>query len=197
MTNLGIVNTKGGVGKTTTAIMLGAAGAYRGHPVNIVDTDQQGSASAWISQVATTDGEAPVELTIANMATLSTLPDDRINIIDTPPGNPGLIDRVIAISDLVVIPTTPSLGDIERVWQTLKIIPPSTPHAVLLTQVNSQAILARQMRDVLDEDGVMVFPDSIPRREAFRKIFGTWPDNDARQMLGYDDTFDQIMEVLA
>ena len=79
----------------------------------------------------------------------------------------------------------------------MKIIPPSTPHAVLLTQVNSQAILARQMRDVLDEDGVMVFPDSIPRREAFRKIFGTWPDNDARQMLGYDDTFDQIMEVLA
>lgn len=197
MTTIANANTKGGVAKTTSTIMLGAAAVHRGHTVNFVDADHQGSASSWVNQVKTEQPDLPIELTVANMATLRGLGDDKLNIIDTPPGNPALIDRAIAVADFVVIPTTPSLGDIERVWETLEIIPSGTPAAVLLTQVNSQAVLAKQIREYLESEGVMVFPESIPRRELFRKIYGQWPENDARQMLGYEDVFDNIMEVLS
>lgn len=196
MTNIAIVNTKGGVGKTTSAIYMAAHAGYQGHETRIVDTDPQGTATTWLSSLEEQESGAGCELVVANLATLNRLPSTGINFIDTPPGNPAVIDRAIAVADFVLIPTAPSLTELGRVWQTLDTIPTGTPVAVLLTQVNPQAILSSQVRTALEEGGHLVFPLDIPRREKFRQTYGTWPPNDSRMLFGYDVIFDQIMEIL-
>ncbi len=115
---------KGGAGKTTIAAHLAVQAGRAGHgPVVLVDTDPQGSLAEWRSE---RKDDAPA-LAMANLADLAANPAElwsgkaAFAIIDTPPALTASIERVIAIADLVLIPTRPSPHDLRAIGATVDI----------------------------------------------------------------------------
>jgi chromosome partitioning protein len=82
---LAVVNSKGGVGKTTTAVALAEVLAEAG-PAALVDLDRQGSATMW-HQLAT---EAGTPMGAELVHDLDPMPGTA-RVIDTPPGDADAI----------------------------------------------------------------------------------------------------------
>ncbi|AFV51159.1 ParA [Mycobacterium phage First] len=166
MTVISVVHTKGGVGKTTTAMYLATAAAKRGLDVAVVDADHQRSAAVWAERA-----NLPFPVTEG----INNIPDNELVIIDTPPGKSERIQAAILLADLVIIPCGASPMDLARVWPTLEITTRETPPVVLLTQVDLRAKLWQRIRTKLEDEGVVVFDTMIPQRQSTRRSFGTVP----------------------
>lgn len=120
-----IASQKGGVGKTTIAGHLGVMAESRGAgPVALIDTDPQGSLSSWWNE---RQAETPVfaSVDIAHLAEhLKELEKAgvKLAIIDTPPAVTDIIRKVLAVADVVLIPTRPSPHDLRAVGSTVELV---------------------------------------------------------------------------
>ena len=115
---------KGGSGKTTLAghIAVEAERAGAG-PVVLIDLDPQGSLSLWWKArgAASPDFlETTEDRLVADLKMLDER-GTRLVIIDTPPAITATIGRVVATSDLVVIPTRPSPHDLRAAGATVQL----------------------------------------------------------------------------
>ena len=121
---VGVLNQKGGVGKTTLSVNLAAAMARNGERILLIDADPQGSALDW---AAARQGEPLFSVVGLPRATvhkeIGTIGKgyDHI-IIDGPPRVTDLARSAIMASNVVLIPVQPSPYDVWAADEVVKLI---------------------------------------------------------------------------
>lgn len=105
---------KGGAGKTTTAIQLGAIAKAAGHSVLILDADRQASMSAWTFVRGKGDISVRAcrpEQVLENISRAGVSGIDLV-LVDNAPGTNACSDRIVQVADLTLIMTRASLFDL-------------------------------------------------------------------------------------
>jgi chromosome partitioning protein len=152
-----LANQKGGVGKTTLAAHLAIAAETAGDgPAVLIDTDSQGSLSAWWNArkadvpvlAPTTIADLPEKLILLEGAGYG------VAVIDTPPAISEAISAVVASADLVLIPIRPSPHDLRAVGNTVALIQAADkPFVFAVTQAKPHTRLTVQAMAALSEHG--------------------------------------------
>jgi chromosome partitioning protein len=172
---IGVLNQKGGVGKTTLAVNMAAALALRGNRVLLVDADPQGSSLAWSSA-----REAPPLFSVVGMAkpTLHReLPDiaqdyDAV-LIDGAPRVNDLGRAAILASDFVVIPVQPSPYDVWAAAETVQLIREAQQFkenlkaAFAVNRKIAKTAIGRDVASALNHFGIPVLPTHLAQRVVY------------------------------
>jgi len=171
---ISLVNQKGGVGKTTTAVNLASSLARKNHRVVLVDLDPQGSATKWH------DVEGNQAFEILNRSNLSAASDlgalstayDYV-VVDAPPAINELTRNILEVSDVTVIPVTPSSLDLWACTDTLKMAKevrkkhPGLEIKFLINRKIPGTRAGREIRQTLDEFNTGVINTELCQRVAY------------------------------
>jgi chromosome partitioning protein len=170
MRTLVVANQKGGVGKTTLAGHLGViAEQSKNGPVALIDTDPQASLSSWWNE---REAETPIfaSVSIAQLADhLKELErcGVKLAIIDTPPAVTKTIRVVLAVADLVLIPTRPSPHDLRAVASTVEMVEKAgKPMIFIINGAAARARITGEAAVALSQYGT-VAPVTIYQRTDF------------------------------
>ena len=183
MPTIAFASPKGGAGKSTSAVLLGADLALRGTTVTIIDADPNHPVSRWGKRPG-----RPENLTVIADVTEETLIDviedaagkTAFVIIDLEGTASSLVGIAMSRADLVIIPTKGSDLDASEAVRAIKFIRfqeknyrRPIPFAVLFTQT-SPAIRPRTQANIeaeMLEQGIPMFATQIHERDAYRAIF--------------------------
>ena len=182
MPTIVFVSPKGGVGKTTAALVLGTQLA-RSTTVTMIDADPNHPIKAW-----TEGGGRMDNLTVISDVDEENILDkieegekqSKIVVVDLEGTAAKIVLLAATQADLVIIPTQGSQLDAEQASRALKVIRQQekmtkrkVPYGVLMTRTNP-LIRTRTMSHIQSgmlDAGVPVFETELHEREAFRAIF--------------------------
>lgn len=174
-----IANSKGGVGKTTTAVALAHLLAEETNQSTLLlDLDPQASAKTW--QLTSAETRNPVKCNVEQIGgdVPATRLPRKINdlavgvewlIIDTPPGDLERTDAAIETASTyggsVVIPTSPSPLDLPRAVVTLEDIENRVPVYIVLIKARAGTNAITKAREQFKQLNAPVLKSEIPLRE--------------------------------
>ena len=172
---IGILNQKGGAGKTTIALHLAHALALRDYQVMLVDADPQGSSRDWATA---RESDAPFSVIgldrpiIHKEITKLSQGYDYV-IIDGAPRVSDLTRSAILAADLVLIPIQPSPLDIwaahsvVELIQEAEIYKPDLKARFIINRKIVNTAIAKDAVEVLKDYPYPVFEKTISQRIAF------------------------------
>lgn len=140
-----VTKLKGGSGATTTCRELTAAALHDGRKAAVIDLDGQGGLSRWWNRrtAPAGEGEAPrtapdlLQLTAAQIPSAAKGLRQRYDlvVIDSPPSVHETIRNVAAACDLALIPSRPTVDDLDAVGPIARLLHGVVDHSFVLTQV--------------------------------------------------------------
>lgn len=178
---IAICHPKGGVGKTTTTMILAAALAERSYQILVVDCDAQATASAWAN--AAPEGP-PFPAAVVNLSAYvgkvhreiqKKLGNYDFIIVDCPPGLDSLSPQsAILVADLVIVPLPPSPADLWAARGIKLLIERGTEFntslkaAILANRVVRTSLSNAIMRELV-EFGIPLMSSRLTNRTAYQE----------------------------
>jgi len=177
------VNTKGGVGKTTTAVHLAVMLARSGRTL-LIDGDPQASAASWAAWRRDTPQYEPSPTTtcLAGKAILSEgkqLATGFSDVVVDAGGRDSIgLRSALLLAQRAVIPVGASNLDAAAMTDLLEVVElardynPQLDVRVLLTRIDPRTKDVAEMLAFLTEQKLTVLPTKVCERVAFRRAIG-------------------------
>jgi chromosome partitioning protein len=184
MATITLANSKGGAGKSTTALILATTLASQGASVSIIDADPNRPILNWLGRRRLPTDIEVLDATEASIIKTIERESERRQfvIIDLEGTASRLMSRAIARADLVLVPLQPSPLDSEQGARALAYI--AEEEEVLRRRIRSAVVLTRtavairtrherKIAQGLAEAGVLLMKNQLHQWAAFQSIFET------------------------
>lgn len=177
-------NSKGGVGKSTAALITAQVMVEQGAGVTIIDADPNQPLAKWKARAPDL---CPQGLTVIDGVTEENILDaiddasvrDPFVLIDLEGSRNVTVSYAIGRSDMVIIPMQGSQLDADEAAQVIRLIKReekafgrTIPYTVLFTRTNViEARDVKHVRSELHNNQIPVLEVSLAERSAYRTIF--------------------------
>lgn len=203
---ISLLNGKGGVGKTTSSINIATAIVKKGHKVVVVDTDPQMSIGNWFE-----DNKCIFDVVYASSekevySIKKSLKSYDFIVIDGAAAISAISSAAVMVSDLVIIPVTPSPLDFAASAAILAVIEarnelqPVKARFLITKKINTAKML-QLLKDSIASTGVETLKTGITQRQSYIKTMldgGTVYDTTDGQAKGEIDLItSEIMEIIS
>lgn len=177
-----MASPKGGVGKSTCAVLLASEFARMGADVTALDCDPNKSLTRWASHglpkgitLYSDVGRSDIVTTIKNSDG-----DGKIVVVDLEGVASQLVSRAISQADLVIVPMQPTALDAEIGSEALALVREEEEalnrpirHAVVLTKTSAavKSRVQKELENQLRGAGIDMIEPSLVARAAFSELF--------------------------
>ena len=182
---ISVCSLKGGVGKTTSAMLLAMCAAEEDEAaVTLIDGDPEFNAVIWANSARKAGRSLPFDVVRGEAEGLARqaralASEGRVVVVDTPPNSKDVMMAAALAADVAVVPVSPSTIDLSRLSKTLAVLldvqsaRSGLGITVLITRYSRGTVLAKVSADVLREHPVL--PKAIRDLERYKSLYGTVP----------------------
>lgn len=138
---LTVAATKGGAGKTTTAVCLALEAVAQGVDTSIIDLDPQGTAYKWAPEITKHLPDLRSAREFRQVAG-----DQALVIVDTPPNAAPQAIAAIEAADVTITPTALDPGDMDALLDLLRVV---DPDLIVPTRRDARRLMHRYALEAL------------------------------------------------